>query len=250
MKVDQIKSFKNITLPLRSLNDALDALLTRRSVWETTQRVVEVIPSRSFGRPPPLVLSQALKPSFRETRSSGLCSHSRSSSARQSSQVARSRWASEKEVEIRKFQVARRSAPALLSFENKRESSAVPLPSAPNSNSWSNIISKIYCGIQDAVRMCGNGQLTVNFGVERLGYEKQRSVALSQASISAFQHMFPDLLRVSTRRPMFFMRDIHAAYGISTCLSVSRITLGQSNACLWWNSEKCLRESTCSAFPY
>lgn len=232
MKIDQIKSSKDLTLPMRSLNDALDTLLTRRSVWETTRRVVEVISSRSSGRPPPLVPSQAPKPSFRGIRPSGLCSHSRSSSACQSSQVARSRRASEKEVEIRKFQAARRSAPALLSFENKREISAVSLLSAPNSNSRGNIISKIYCGIQDAVRMCGNGQLTVDFGVERLCYEKQKSAALSQASVSAFQHMFPDLPGVSTQKLMFFMRDIHAAYGISTCLSVPCITLEQPNACL------------------
>ncbi|KAG8659279.1 DNA-directed RNA polymerase IV subunit 1 [Manihot esculenta] len=80
-----------------------------------------------------------------------------------------------------------------------------------DSNSWTNMISEVYCGIQDAVHTCnvkqfmvdscqdflaGNGeddQLAVDFDVERLCYEKQRSAALSQASVDAFKHVFRDI---------------------------------------------------------
>ncbi|XP_057993467.1 DNA-directed RNA polymerase IV subunit 1 isoform X2 [Hevea brasiliensis] len=81
----------------------------------------------------------------------------------------------------------------------------------PDSNSWNNMMSEVFCGIQDAVHTCnvkqfmvdscqdflaGNGeddQYAMDFDVERLCYDKQRSAALSQASVDAFKHVFRDI---------------------------------------------------------
>ncbi|XP_043814066.1 uncharacterized protein LOC122723987 [Manihot esculenta] len=95
VKMDQIKPPKNLILSRESMNAALDALLAGQSVGEATQRVAEVISSRSATRPPPPpASSQAPRPSSRRSKSSRPSSRSRSSSASQSSQAPQSRRAS------------------------------------------------------------------------------------------------------------------------------------------------------------
>ena len=73
----------------------------------------------------------------------------------------------------------------------------VPLTSAPDSNSWNNMVSKIYCGIQDAVHTCNIKQLMAgscqDFDIGRLCYEKQRFTALNRASVDASKHVFRDI---------------------------------------------------------
>ncbi|XP_043808344.1 uncharacterized protein LOC122722225 [Manihot esculenta] len=91
VKMDQIKPPKNFTFSWESMNAALDDLLARRFVGEATQRVVEVISSKSASRPPVPTPSRAPKPSSRSSKSSRPSSRSRSSSAPQSSQAPRSR---------------------------------------------------------------------------------------------------------------------------------------------------------------
>ena len=111
----------------------------------------------------------------------------------------------------KKFQASRRPAPVFFLLREKKGVPVVPLMSAPDSNSWNNTISEVYCGIQDAVYTCnikqfmvdsyqdflaGNGeddQLAVDLDIERLCYEKQRFAALNRASVDAFKHVFRDI---------------------------------------------------------
>ncbi|XP_043815636.1 uncharacterized protein LOC110623700 [Manihot esculenta] len=98
--MDQIKPPKNLILSRESMNAALDALLTGQSVGEATQRVAEVISSRSATQPPPPpVSSRAPRPSSRHSKSSWPSSRSRSSLAPQHSQAPRSRWTSNEGTE-------------------------------------------------------------------------------------------------------------------------------------------------------
>ncbi|XP_043808996.1 uncharacterized protein LOC122722383 [Manihot esculenta] len=91
----------------------------------------------------------------------------------------------------------RRPAPAFLPFGEKEKLPVVPLMSAPNSNSRNNMISEIYCGIQDAVHTRNTKQLMAgscqDFDIGRLCYEKQRFAVLSRASVAAFKHVFRDI---------------------------------------------------------
>ncbi|GAV79426.1 RNA_pol_Rpb1_2 domain-containing protein/RNA_pol_Rpb1_3 domain-containing protein/RNA_pol_Rpb1_1 domain-containing protein/RNA_pol_Rpb1_4 domain-containing protein/DUF3223 domain-containing protein, partial [Cephalotus follicularis] len=80
-----------------------------------------------------------------------------------------------------------------------------------DSQSRGNMMDEIYCGLQEAEQTCDYNQLMVescqdllagsgeedqdaiDFDVERLCYEKQRSAALSQASVDAFKQVFRDV---------------------------------------------------------
>ncbi|XP_043812724.1 uncharacterized protein LOC122723692 [Manihot esculenta] len=82
------------------MDAALNALLAGQSVKEATQRVAEVISSRSGTRsPPPPASSQAPRPSFRRSKSSRPSSRSRSSSTYQSSEAPWPRRSSTERME-------------------------------------------------------------------------------------------------------------------------------------------------------
>ncbi|EEF51083.1 DNA-directed RNA polymerase, putative [Ricinus communis] len=81
----------------------------------------------------------------------------------------------------------------------------------PDSDSRENMMDEVLFGLQDAKGTCNmkqfmvdscrdflasideDEQYSVNFDVEHLCHEKQRSAALSQASVDAFKHVFRDI---------------------------------------------------------
>ncbi|XP_065870732.1 DNA-directed RNA polymerase IV subunit 1 [Euphorbia lathyris] len=81
----------------------------------------------------------------------------------------------------------------------------------PDLDSWKNMVDDVFCGLQEAKNtsnmkqfmldsfrdfLAGNGdddKFAMASDVEHLCYEKQRSAALSQASVDAFKHVFRDI---------------------------------------------------------
>ncbi|GKV23049.1 hypothetical protein SLEP1_g32834 [Rubroshorea leprosula] len=86
-----------------------------------------------------------------------------------------------------------------------------------DSHSRNNMLSEIFCGLQEAEQTCnykllmvdtsreflsGNSEEDHNFmgfDVKRMCYEKQRSAALSQASVDAFKEVFRDVQNLAYR---------------------------------------------------
>ncbi|XP_021623929.1 podocalyxin-like [Manihot esculenta] len=106
---------------------------------------------------------------------------------------------------------SRRPAPVLPPLEKKKNAPVVSLMPASDSNLGNNMISEVYCRIQDAAHIYNirqimvdscqdflvenseDDQFVVDFDVERLCYEKQRSAAPSQASVDASRCVFRDV---------------------------------------------------------
>ena len=110
-------------------------------------------------------------------------------------------------------------APVFLSPGEEKEILVVPLMSAPDSNSWNNMVSEAYCGIQDAVHTCniskGNllklvqHSMCVGLQHSLVPLPFRMPCQLSCAALNKQKGGKANLPETLTRRLMFFMRDTH-----------------------------------------